>query len=71
MHTRRTFMMIEVAVLGTVLIFVLAAVVGVVDARQAPQWRAVAAERRRAWESGGYPDDAEHPTGPQPLSGRR
>jgi hypothetical protein len=64
-------MMIEVAVLGTVLIFVLAAVVGVVDARQAPRWRAVAAERRRAWESGGYRDDAEHPTGPQPLSGRR
>ena len=67
-------MMIVLAVLGTVLIFVLAVVVGVVDAAQAPRWREVAADRRRAWEAGGdrsagYRDD--HPTGPQPLSGRR
>jgi hypothetical protein len=62
--------MIVVAVLGTVLIFVLAVVVGVVDARQAARWRAVAADRRRAWETGLHDDD-EHPTGPQPLSGRR
>ena len=61
--------MVFVAVVGTVLIFVLAVVVGVVDARHAPRWRAVAAERRRAWESGHYRD--EFPTGPQPLSGRR
>jgi hypothetical protein len=64
------FAMIVLAVLGTVLIFVLAVVVGVVDAAQAPRWREVAADRRRAWESGRYRDD-EHPTGPQPLSGRR
>jgi type II secretory pathway pseudopilin PulG len=69
------FTMIVLAVLGTVLLLVLAVVVGVVDAAQAPRWRAVAADRRRAWESGGhrangYPAD-EHPTGPQPLSGRR
>jgi hypothetical protein len=61
--------MIYVAVVGTVLIFALAGVVGIVDARQAPRWRQVAAERRRAWESGHYRDD--QPTGPQPLSGRR
>jgi hypothetical protein len=60
--------MIYVAVAGTVLIFVLAVVVGIVDARQAPRWRQVAAERRRAWESSHYRDD--QPTGPQPLSGR-
>ncbi len=62
--------MIIVAVVGTVLIFVLAVVVGVVDARHAERWRDVAAERRRAWETGRYHDD-EHPTGPQPLAGRR
>jgi hypothetical protein len=61
--------MIYVAVAGTVLIFVLAVVVGIVDARQAPRWRLVAAERRRAWESGHYYRD-DQPTGPQPLSGR-
>jgi hypothetical protein len=61
--------MIVVAILGTALIFVLAVVVGVVDAVHAPRWRQVAAERRRAWEAGRYHDD-EHPTGPQPLSGR-
>ncbi len=61
-------MMIVLAVLGTVLLFVLAVVVGVVDATQAPRWRAVAADRRRAWESRGY---EEYPTGPQPLSGLR
>lgn len=62
-------MMIVVAVLGTVLLFVLAVVVGVADAARAPRWREVAADRRRAWEAGAYRD--EHPTGPQPLSGRR
>jgi hypothetical protein len=62
--------MIILAVVGTLLILVLAVVAGVVDAAQAPRWRAVAADRRRAWEAGQYHDD-EHPTGPQPLSGRR
>lgn len=61
--------MTYVLVAGIVLIFVLAAVVGVVDARNAPRWRRVAADRRRAWESVHLRDD--YPTGPQPLSGRR
>ncbi len=61
--------MIILAVVGTVLIFVLAVVIGVVDARQAPHWRDVAAQRRRAWESSQLRD--EYPSGPQPLSGRR
>ena len=56
-------------VAGIFLIFVLAVVVGVVDARNAPRWRGVAADRRRAWESTHLRDD--YPTGPQPLSGRR
>jgi type II secretory pathway pseudopilin PulG len=64
------FMMIVVAVVGTVLIVVLAGVVGVVDAAHAPRWRAVAAERRRAWEASRYRGD-EYPTGPQPLPTRR
>jgi hypothetical protein len=51
------------------LIFALAVVVGIVDARTAERWRRVAAERRRAWEAVHLRDD--YPTGPQPLSGRR
>jgi hypothetical protein len=62
--------MIFVAVVGMLLIFILPALVGIVEARQAPRWRHVAAERRRAWESGHYHDD-ESPTGPQPVGGRR
>ena len=50
-----------VALSGIVLIFALAVVVGIVDARTA--------ERRRSWESAHLRDD--YPTGPQPLSGRR
>jgi hypothetical protein len=61
--------MVILAVVGTLLIVVLAVVVGFVENAQAPRWREVAAERRRAWEHG-VPYD-EHPTGPQPLSGRR
>jgi len=57
------------AAAGILLIFALAVVVGVVDARTAPRWRRVAAERRRAWEAEHARDD--YPTGPQPLSGRR
>ena len=56
-------------VTGIFLIFVLAAVVGLIDARNAPRWREIAADRRRAWESAHLRDD--YPTGPQPLSGRR
>jgi hypothetical protein len=61
--------MIYVVVAGIFLIFVLAVVVGVVDARNAPRWRQVAADRRRAWESAHLPDD--YPTGPQRLPERR
>ena len=56
-------------VAGIFLIFVLAVVVGLIDARNAPRWREIAADRRRAWESAHLRD--EYPTGPQPLSGRR
>jgi hypothetical protein len=56
-------------VAGIALIFALAVVVGVVDSRNAPRWRQVAADRRRDWESTHLRDD--YPTGPQPLSGRR
>jgi hypothetical protein len=61
--------MTYLTVTGILLIFALAVVVGVMDARNAPRWRQVAADRRRAWESAHLPDD--YPTGPQPLSGRR
>jgi hypothetical protein len=61
--------MTYVAVVGISLIFVLAVVVGIVDARSSAHWRQVAAERRRAWESAHLRDDA--PTGPQPLASRR
>ena len=58
-----------VALAGILLIFALAVVVGIVDARTAERWRRVAPERRRAWEAVHLRDD--YPTGPQPLSGRR
>jgi len=61
--------MTYVAITGVLLIFALAVVVGVVDARTSAHWRGVAAERRRAWEAVHLRDD--YPTGPQPLSGRR
>jgi hypothetical protein len=61
--------MTYVAVVGILLIFVLALVVGVVDARTSAHWRQVAAERRRSWESAHLRDD--HPTAPQPLTSRR
>jgi hypothetical protein len=51
------------------MIFVLAVVVGVVDARTSSHWRQVAAERRRAWESAHLRDD--YPTRPQPTASRR
>jgi hypothetical protein len=58
-----------VAVTGILLIFALAVVVGVIDARTSAHWRQVAAERRRAWEAAHLRDD--YPTGPQPLFGKR
>jgi len=58
-----------VALAGILLIFALAVVVGIIDARTAERWRRVAAERRRVWEAVHLRDD--YPTGPQPLSGRR
>lgn len=61
--------LIFVVLVGLLLIVVLPGVVGVVDARQAPRWRDVAAERRMAWESEQFRD--ENPTGPQPVGGRR
>jgi hypothetical protein len=61
--------MTYLVVTAILLIFSLAVVVGVVDARNAPQWRQVAADRRRAWESTHLRDN--FPTGPQSLAGRR
>jgi hypothetical protein len=43
--------MIITATLGIGLIFLLAAIVGVLDAVRAAQWRLVAAERRESWEA--------------------
>jgi hypothetical protein len=48
----RVVTVIAAAALGIGLIFLLAAVVGVVDAVRAPSWRRVAAERRERWETG-------------------
>jgi len=61
--------MMYLVVAALLLIFGLAVVVGLVDARNAPQWRQVAADRRRAWESTHL--RGHFPTGPQPLAGRR
>ena len=36
---------------GIGLLVLVAIVVGVVDARQAPEWREIAAERRATWEA--------------------
>lgn len=43
--------MITAAVLGIGLIFVMAGVVGAMDAARAAMWREVAAERRQSWEA--------------------
>jgi hypothetical protein len=61
--------MMYVAVVGVLLIVVLAVVVGIVDARTSAHWRQVAAERRLSWESAHLRDD--DPTGPHPLAGKR
>jgi hypothetical protein len=61
--------MTYLVVASIALILGLAVVVGVIDTRNAPQWRQVAADRRRAWESTHVRDN--YPTGPQPMSARR
>ena len=61
--------MMYVAVAGILLIFVLAVVVGIIEARTCAHWRQVAAERRRSWESAHLRDN--YPTGPQPLPSSR
>jgi hypothetical protein len=43
---------IATALSAFVLIFLLAGVVGVLDNLRAPDWRQVAVERRRRWETG-------------------
>ncbi|MBC8091968.1 MAG: hypothetical protein H7Y15_08535 [Pseudonocardia sp.] len=43
-------MIISLIVGGVGLIALVAVIVGIVDARQAPTWRHVAAERRDRWE---------------------
>jgi hypothetical protein len=50
---RQVVEVITIAVLAMGLIFVMAGVVGVVDAARASAWRAVAAERRQSWEDRG------------------
>ena len=57
------------AVVGILLIVVLAVVVGIVDARTSAHWRRVAAYRRRTWESAHLRDD--YPTGPHPVAASR
>lgn len=57
------------AVVGILLIVVLAVVVGIVDARTSAHWRRVAADRRRTWESAHLRDD--YPTGPHPVAASR
>ena len=64
--------MTYVALAGILLIFALAVVVGIVDARTATRWRRVAAERRRAWEAGAPArrlPDGPAAAGRQALSG--
>jgi hypothetical protein len=43
--------MITVIIAGLVFLALLAIAVGIADARQAPEWRRIAAERRRRWEA--------------------
>lgn len=43
--------MITVIIVGVAFIVVVAIVVGIVDAAQAPTWRRIAAERRARWEA--------------------
>jgi hypothetical protein len=43
--------MVILIVTGIGLLVLIAIVVGVVDARQAPAWRQIAAERRARWEA--------------------
>ena len=43
--------MITLVVTGIGLLVLVAIVVGISDARQAPRWRQIAAERRARWEA--------------------
>jgi hypothetical protein len=43
--------MITMAIIGVGIIVAIAIVVGIVDATQAPEWREIAARRRRRWEA--------------------
>ncbi len=43
--------MIAMIAAGVGFILVLAIVVGIIDAARAPEWRRVAAQRRRDWEA--------------------
>ena len=43
--------MITVIATGVVFLVLVAIVVGIVDAAQAPRWRRIAAERREEWEA--------------------
>lgn len=44
-------MTIALIVVGVAMIALIAVVVGIVDAAQAPSWREIAAERREQWAS--------------------
>jgi Flp pilus assembly protein TadB len=50
-HVPGVVAMITLIAAGIGFIVVVAIVVGIVDATQAPAWRRVAAQRRREWES--------------------
>jgi hypothetical protein len=43
--------MIPIIVAGVIFLVLVAIVVGIVDAAQAPRWRRIAAERREQWEA--------------------
>ena len=59
--------MIAVLAIGLVVLVVLAAVVGIVDATQAGTWRGIARERRADWEQ--RRRDAQPVDDPEPVPG--
>jgi hypothetical protein len=59
--------MITLVVTGIGLLVLVAVVVGISDARQAPTWRQIAAERRAKWEAKHLQPHGLNPyTGPNP-----